>query len=241
MCKTCGCGTTHYHTHDHEHDHGEEAMTVELGRAVLDENDRLAMENRLYLDKLGIVGVNLLSSPGSGKTSLLEKSIRILTEKGVKLAVLEGDCETDFDAERIKEAGAQVHQITTGGVCHLDAHMVAHGLEHLNLEENSLLLIENVGNLVCPADFMLGEQETVVLLSVTEGDDKPKKYPAAFDCASTLVFTKTDLLPYVDFDIDRAIRFALMVNPRLKIFKTSAKTGEGLEEWCNWLAGLVKK
>jgi len=240
MCKTCGCGADHHHDHDHDHDHHhhhdheQESRTVEVGKAVLSENDRLAMENRLFLDSKDVVGLNFLSSPGSGKTQLLVETANRIKDT-VPMAVLEGDCQTDYDAQRIAKTGVPVHQITTGGVCHLDAHMVAHGFEHIDLKPNSLLFIENVGNLVCPADFLLGEQETVVVLSVTEGDDKPAKYPAAFNCASVLVFTKLDLLPYVDFDIDRAIRFALTVNPKLKIFRTSAKSGEGMDEWCEWL------
>ncbi len=230
----------HEHTHDHNHEHNHEhgGKTVDLGVAVLAENDRIAMENRMLFDKIGATAVNLISSPGAGKTSLLEKTLDMLKDE-LKLAVLEGDCETDFDARRIAGRGVQVHQITTGGVCHLDAHMVAHGLESLQIEAGTLLFIENVGNLVCPADFLLGEKETIALLSVAEGDDKPMKYPAVFDKATALVITKIDLLPYVDFDVERAVKFALTVNPRLKIFRVSAKTGDGMQAWTNWLKGLI--
>jgi hydrogenase nickel incorporation protein HypB len=203
----------------------------------MSKNDAYAEGNRRLLAERKSVAINLISSPGSGKTTLLTASLNAL--KGWRpLSVIEGDLQTDNDAKRIASTGVAVHQINTEHACHLDAHMVGHAMEHLGVEDGSVVFIENVGNLVCPASFDLGENGTVVLLSVTEGDDKPAKYPVAFLNARALVITKTDLLDHVDFSMDRCRELALAVNPKLEIFEVSARTGEGIEEWCSWIRSL---
>lgn len=230
MCDSCGCGP----------EQGHEALqrpggerTIEVEQDVLAVNNRFAAENRGYFARNAILALNLVSSPGSGKTTLLEQTIRQMED--VSLSVIEGDQQTRRDAERIESTGAPVVQINTGAGCHLDAHMVQHALEGLALQKNSILLIENVGNLVCPAMFDLGEAAKVVIISVTEGDDKPLKYPGMFSAADICIINKIDLLPYVDFQVDRCRDFAGQVNGRLTFFELSAKTGEGMQTWIDWL------
>ncbi len=224
----------------HAHAPGlSQAQMVKIERDILGKNDARAAENRAWLAERGIFALNLVSSPGSGKTSLLVRTLQLLGGR-VPAAVIEGDQQTEFDAERIRATGVPALQINTGKGCHLDADMVARALPRMALAEDSLLLIENVGNLVCPAAFDLGEAHKVAIFSVTEGEDKPLKYPDMFAAADLMLLNKTDLLPYLAFDTERAIDFALRVNPRLRVIRTSATTGEGLDEWIAWIeAGLA--
>lgn len=224
----------HQHGHDHEHSH---THSISLERNILSKNELIAERNRGYFEGMKIVALNLVSSPGSGKTSILERSI---TELGDKLncAVIEGDQQTLNDAERIQKAGAPVIQINTGNGCHLDALMVNKAMKSLGLKQNSTLFIENVGNLVCPSLFDLGETKRVLIISVTEGDDKPAKYPTMFETSHLCLINKTDLLPYVDFDMEKMKSIALKVNPRLEFIALSAKTGEGMEDWYAWMQKL---
>ncbi len=216
-----------------------QAQMLRIERDILGKNDARAAENRAWLAARGIFALNLVSSPGSGKTSLLVRTLQLLGGR-VPAAVIEGDQQTEFDAERIRATGVPALQINTGKGCHLDADMVARALPRMELVEDSLLLIENVGNLVCPAAFDLGEAHKVAILSVTEGEDKPLKYPDMFAAADLMLLNKVDLLPYLAFDAGRAIDFALRVNPRLRVLRTSATTGEGLDEWIAWIeAGLA--
>ena len=207
---------------------------VRIERDILAKNDSYAAENRHRFDEQGIFALNLVSSPGSGKTTLLCRTIELLKAR-VPIAVIEGDQQTSRDAERIRATGVPALQINTGKGCHLDAHMVGHALHQLSPVDDSLLLIENVGNLVCPAAFDLGEAHKVVILSVTEGEDKPLKYPGMFHAASLMLVNKIDLLPYVAFESDLAISYALQVNPSLQVIQLSATTGEGFAEWLAWL------
>ncbi len=207
-------------------------ITVE--RKILEKNDAIANEIRAGLKKKKIFTFNILSSPGSGKTSLVEKTIERLRDI-LPLAVIEGDVQTDLDAQRVSKFGVQVAQIVTNGGCHLDAGLVREAMQQLNLDDTRLLIIENVGNLVCPAGYDLGEDDKVVMLSVTEGSDKPLKYPAMFRNASVLIINKTDLLPYVDCSVDMIRENALVINPALVIFETSCTTGAGIKEWCDWI------
>ncbi|HJL15580.1 MAG TPA: hydrogenase nickel incorporation protein HypB [Sandaracinaceae bacterium LLY-WYZ-13_1] len=207
---------------------------IELEQAILGENDRLAELNRAFLRGRRVLALNLVSSPGAGKTSLLERTIRAF-DGALPLAVLEGDQATDRDAERIRAAGADARQINTGAGCHLDADMVRRALETLDLSERSLLMIENVGNLVCPALFDLGEHAKVVVCSVTEGDDKPIKYPHMFRASRLMLLNKIDLLPHVDFDVERCVELARTVNPEIEVLELSARTGEGLDAWLDWI------
>ena len=257
MCATCGCGKgevtieghdhhhghhdhdhghSHDHDHHHDHDHDPESRVVAVERDLLEKNNALAAENRAYFGQRGILALNLVSSPGSGKTELLVKTIEKLAGKLVPF-VVEGDQQTTNDATRIRETGAAAIQINTGKGCHLDAHMVGHAIEHLEPAEGSVVFIENVGNLVCPAGFDLGEEHKVVILSVTEGDDKPLKYPDIFAASDLVLINKTDLLPYVDFDMDVATANARRVRPGIKVLPVSARTGEGLDNWIAWLMG----
>jgi hydrogenase nickel incorporation protein HypB len=239
MCATCGCGDHHDH-HDHDHVHGADDVphvhprqtprTVRLEQDVLAKNDRLAVRNRAWLDERGVVALNLMSSPGAGKTTLLERTVRELTGE-LAIGVIEGDQATVRDAERIRNAGGRVVQINTGTGCHLDADMVAAALRELDPPARSLVLIENIGNLVCPALFALGERAKVVLMAVTEGEDKPLKYPHMFRASDVLVLTKIDLLPHLDFDVAHCLEFARRTNPRLEILQTSATRGAGLDGW----------
>ena len=228
----------HEHAHDHGHHHREGELahgrTVSLEQDILAKNQLLAERNRGWFIGREVFAVNLMSSPGAGKTSILERTIRDLRGK-TPISVLEGDQATLADAERIRATGAAVVQINTGTGCHLDAHMVAHGVERLNVARGSLLLIENVGNLVCPALFDLGEQARVVVVSVTEGDDKPLKYPHMFHSCKLLLINKLDLLPHVRFDVERCIDNARRINPELQILLLSAESGEGMPAWYDWL------
>jgi len=267
MCVTCGCGDPtavrvrapgavaldHEHPHDHDHPHDHEhphdhdhphdpglptaTRTIDIEQELLAKNDSLAEDNRTWLAEHLIVAINLMSSPGSGKTTLLERTIRE-AGAGRTVCVIEGDQETLFDAERIRATGAAVVQINTGAGCHLDADMLRRGLASLDPPDGSLLLVENVGNLVCPSLFDLGEAGKVVVISVTEGDDKPLKYPHMFAAADLIIINKTDLLPYVDFDVDRCQRDARSLNPGVQILPLSAKTGAGMDAWYEWLSGL---
>ena len=237
-------GTRHVHSHAahpytpaHAHAPGTSPRRmVQIEQDILAKNNAYAAQNRALLAARGIFALNLVSSPGSGKTTLLCKTIERLQER-FPLAVIEGDQQTSQDAERIRASGAPAIQINTGKGCHLDAHMVGQAIAKLAPAEDSLLLIENVGNLVCPAAFDLGEAHKVAILSVTEGEDKPIKYPDMFRAADLMLLNKCDLLPYLNFDVDQAIAFARQVNPSLQVIRTSATSGEGLEEWLAWLEG----
>ncbi len=211
-----------------------QGQMVRIEQDILGKNDGLAQANRQWLAERGILALNLVSSPGSGKTTLLCRTIRELAG-WVPVAVIEGDQQTEFDAERIRETGARALQINTGKGCHLDAHMVGRALPRLELQDASLLLIENVGNLVCPAAFDLGEAHKVVILSVTEGEDKPLKYPDMFAAADLMLLNKVDLLPHLAFDAERAVDFARRVNPKLQVIRTSATSGEGFDDWLGWI------
>ena len=236
MCIECGCEeATHPaqdHDHTHHHEHGPKTLRIE--EDLLSKNNRLAGQNRQLFREQGVFVLNLVSSPGSGKTTLLEKTISALAPE-MRIAVLEGDQQTSNDADRIAATGVPVKQINTGAGCHLDAHMVSHGVADFDLPGTDVLMIENVGNLVCPASFDLGEHHKVVVLSVTEGEDKPIKYPHMFRAADVLLLNKTDLLPYLDFDLDKCREFARQVNPRIRIFELSCKTGAGFDDWLGWL------
>ena len=233
MCRDCGCSITDGHQ-DVRGEQNADSKTLEVLTKILDANDRQAISNREHLDRYGVLGINLMSSPGAGKTTLLERTIDALKGK-LKVGVIEGDLETERDAERIRNKGVPAYQITTGQACHLDASMVHRGLHHLPLEDIDVLFVENVGNLVCPAVYDLGTHFNVVLLSTTEGDDKPEKYPVMFRSAQLMLITKIDLLEYMDFDIEKAVASARKVNPKLDIIKISAKTGEGVEEWISFI------
>ncbi len=238
MCATCGCTDLDEPrplSHDHDHDHGR---TVTLQQKILAKNDDLAQHNRQWLRARGVLAVNLMSSPGSGKTTLLERTGRDLAGK-LALSVVEGDQETALDAGRIRAAGCEVVQINTGAGCHLDAAMVAGALRTLDPAPASVVVIENVGNLVCPALFDLGETARVVLASVTEGTDKPLKYPQMFRSADLVVITKTDLGPYVDFDLAQFGTCIGQVSPQATMISLSAVSGSGLAPWYDWLTSMV--
>ncbi len=239
MCKDCGCSITDHHHHHEEHHHHhnptlEDKKTVEVITKILNENDKQAESNRKHFDQYGIFAVNLMSSPGAGKTTLLEKTIEALKDE-LKIGVIEGDLETNRDAERIKAKGAPAYQITTGQACHLDAFMVHEGIHHLPLEELDIVFVENVGNLVCPASYDIGTHLNVVLLSVPEGDDKPAKYPVMFRSADIFLITKTDLLPYFDFDVEKAVEEARKLNPKVDVILVSTKDENSLENWINFI------
>ena len=216
------------------------ARMVKIERNILAKNDSHAADNRNYFAAHGIFALNLVSSPGSGKTSLLVKTIAAL-QGAQAIAVIEGDQQTDNDAARIRAAGAPAVQINTGKGCHLDASMVGQAMRQLNLQDRSLLLIENVGNLVCPASFDLGEAHKVVILSVTEGEDKPLKYPDMFRAADLMLLNKCDLLPYLEFDANLAVANARRVNPNIQVIRISAKSGEGMDEWLDWIKAGCRK
>jgi hydrogenase nickel incorporation protein HypB len=209
-------------------------VTVE--RKVLEKNDEIARRNRQFFASKKMFVINLVSSPGSGKTSILERTLEILGAR-IPVAVIEGDVQTDFDAQRIARCNVPVVQIVTNGGCHLDAKLVEDAMNSLDLSRVRLLIIENVGNLVCPSNYDLGEALKVVVASTTEGDDKPLKYPGMFQNASVLIVNKTDLLPYVRCDMNVLKGNALKINPSLRIFETSCTTNEGIAEWCSWLEG----
>lgn len=246
MCDACGCQThTHDHGHDHSHTHThDESVIIDINRSLFAANDAMARSNREHFDEEGIVVLNLISSPGSGKTTLLEHTIDKIGGE-MKIGVIEGDIETERDAERIRAKGVPAIQLTTGGACHLDASMIHRGFHQLQKEPGGdkidLLVIENVGNLVCPATFDLGEHTRVVLVSVPEGPDKPAKYPKAFTSSQLFLITKTDLLPYFDFEVEQASQEALHLNPNLTIMDFSATTGDGFDSWLDFLRNLVKE
>ena len=264
MCGTCGCGETNgisvltpleykrqldHHPHDHDHSHAHHYHTVHdhhhhhtihshetlnLERDILQQNDIAAARNRGYFDALNLLTLNLVSSPGSGKTSFLERTISDL-KKDMSFHVIEGDQRTFNDAERIEALGVPVVQINTGTGCHLESDMIYTAVKKLNPTKSSTLMIENVGNLVCPALFDLGENSRVVIISVTEGDDKPIKYPTMFEGSDLCIINKIDLLPYVKFNADKAREYARKVNPGIGFIEVSASTGEGMEKWYDWL------
>jgi len=260
MCESCGCSSPdeqqheHDHPHDHPHDHHEglfhphqhdhshphdheHGRVITLNTGILSENNRLAERNRGYFEGKNIVCLNLVSSPGSGKTTLLEKTIRMLISER-KIFVIEGDQQTSRDADRINLTGARSLQINTGTGCHLDAKMIHAAISQSELSPQTILFIENVGNLVCPALFDLGERKRVVVISVTEGDDKPLKYPYMFQSSDLCIINKMDLLPYVDFDVELVKRYARQINPDLEFIVISAKTGEGMEHLLQWINDL---
>ena len=254
MCGTCGCGQedqvtytkpgeehNHHHTHgDHSHDHHHHKQEIQLEIDVLSKNNMLAERNRGFFEALNILALNLVSSPGSGKTSLLERTITDL-KADLDLFIIEGDQQTSNDADRIHKAGAPVIQVNTGNGCHLDAHMVNHAVKDLQPNNGSVLFIENVGNLVCPSLFDLGESKRVVIISVTEGDDKPIKYPNMFESSQLCIINKIDLLPYVDFDLSKTKEYARRVNPELEFIELSVKSGEGMDGWYDWLKKQLGK
>ena len=247
MCDTCGCGDPHSHSHEpgsapshahghahnHAHGHPPPVRTIEVQLPALALNQRHADQNRGWFRAKGLKVFNLLSSPGSGKTALLERTLRDIP----RAAAIVGDLQTENDAVRLRASGAQAVQITTGATCHLDAHMVAHALEKLDVAGLRLLFIENVGNLVCPASYDLGEEKRVVLLSVTEGEDKPLKYPVIFRNADLVLVTKCDLAAAVGFDREKAWASIRQTAPKAEILEVSAKSGAGLDAWYAWLAG----
>ncbi len=265
MCSTCGCSQTdqityskpgekievvhlhhdhdhHHHGsghHHHDHDHGNRTI-LELEQDILMQNNMIAERVRGFLMAKNIFALNLVSSPGSGKTSLLERTLKDLKNE-LKFYVIEGDQQTMQDADRIDAIGIPVVQINTGKACHLDSQMVFNALEKLNPDENSVLMIENVGNLVCPAGFYLGENKRVVIISTTEGDDKPIKYPDMFESSDVCVINKIDLLPYVPFDVNKVKDYASRINPNMAFFELSALTGEGMDAWYIWLKNQLKK
>jgi hydrogenase nickel incorporation protein HypB len=260
MCSVCGCGEGetriegHAHHHDHEHHHSvhshahacaqgpshahapglSQLRMVQIEQDILSKNNRYAAANRRYFEERGMLALNLVSAPGSGKTTLLTETIELL-KNSINIAVIEGDQQTARDAERIRATGVRAVQINTGKGCHLDAHGVGHALETLQAAAQSLLFIENVGNLVCPSAFDLGEAHKVVILSVAEGEDKPLKYPDMFHAADLMLLTKIDLLPHVNFDVSECIGYAKQVNPRIKVLQLSAITGVGMDHWIRWL------
>jgi len=253
MCGVCGCSQQgeHHHHHDdhhhpHDHHHHHEAPTghahdlVRIEKDILARNDAYAHENRERFCEAGVFAINLVSSPGSGKTTLLVKTVEML-KSTLPMAVIEGDQETSLDAERIRATGIPTLQINTGRGCHLDAHMVGHALDELPLKRNSILFIENVGNLVCPAGFDLGEALKVAILSVTEGADKPLKYPDAFAAASMMVLSKIDLLPHLDFDVESCIEHARSINPDIAVLQVSARSGQGMVGWIDWLINASER
>lgn len=256
-------GTRHSHAHADGHDHvhgdahmhsngmqhgqqagdltvpGRDARTIQLEAQILGKNQLIAERNRGWLTGRGVLALNMMSSPGAGKTSLLERTLKDLQGE-IKISVVEGDQATSNDARRIRDAGARAVQVNTGTGCHLEADMLERAMRLLAPERNSLLLIENVGNLVCPALFDLGERAKVVMFSVTEGEDKPLKYPHMFSAASVAILSKTDLLPHLRFDAALAVANARSINPRLKVFELSAQTGEGLRPWYGWLRSEMR-
>ncbi|MGC8802685.1 MAG: hydrogenase nickel incorporation protein HypB [Bacteroidales bacterium] len=263
MCSTCGCGGSQnepkiyrpgqgnlqglvvqptFHTHEHSHTHPHEHLGhshISLETEILHANDRIAERNRGFFEARNIFAINLVSSPGAGKTSLLEQTLLTLGSSH-KCYVIEGDQQTDNDARRIQQTGVDVVQVNTGNGCHLDANMVNQAIHQLNPAENSLLFIENVGNLVCPSLFDLGENFRVVIFSVTEGEDKPLKYPYIFHSSHLVVINKIDLQPYLDFDSQKAKSYVQRINPHAKIIELSVKSGMGMDQWLNWLTSRGK-
>lgn len=254
MCKECGCGLggddvkisghshnhghdhdqAHGHDHHHEHGHSHGSKTLDLNRSLLEKNDRLAEQNRGFFRAKKLLVLNVVSSPGSGKTTLIRETAAKLGGK-LRVGVIVGDLATDNDAARLRTAGIPVVQITTGTVCHLDADMVAKAAAQMDLDKLDVLVIENVGNLVCPADYDLGEDLRVVLLSVTEGEDKPLKYPPMFHSAQVAVVTKSDMATAAGFDRKQALQNLERVSHHARIFELSAKTGDGMKAWLDFL------
>ena len=252
MCVTCGCegdgnNTTltllgeetmkSHEQNEHEHEHHHHSHEINLEKNILNQNNLLAERNRGYFEAKNIFALNLMSSPGSGKTTLLERTIKDLKEE-MQLYVIEGDQQTMNDAERIGNAGAPVVQINTGNGCHLDAEMINKAIKKLEVKDSSIVFIENVGNLVCPALFDLGEAKRIVIMSTTEGEDKPIKYPTIFQDADICIINKIDLLPYLNYDVEVAKNYALRVNHHLKFIEVSATTGEGMDKWYDELKKL---
>lgn len=260
MCGTCGCGDgntvsiltpkeqNHTHNHDdtHTHHHGEHSHEhshnhiIDVEQNILQHNDIAAARNRGYFDAKSVFTLNLVSSPGSGKTSFLERTLTDLKDK-IDFSVIEGDQQTMNDANRIDALQIPVVQINTGSGCHLESDMVYNAVKKLQLKDNSVLMIENVGNLVCPSLFDLGENKRIVIISTTEGDDKPIKYPNMFASSDVCIINKIDLLPYVNFSVETAIDYAKRINPKLTFFEVSATTGEGMQKWYKWLENSIKK
>lgn len=241
MCINCGCSSQTSNSHQHDHSHDEKTpRTIRVEEDLLAKNNRLASNNRARFAVDQLLVLNLVSSPGSGKTSILERTLSDLKSQ-VNFVVLEGDQQTSNDADRIAATGVQAKQINTGAGCHLDAHMIGHGVDAFDLQTTDVLMIENVGNLVCPASFDLGEDHKVAVLSVTEGEDKPLKYPQMFQAADLLLINKIDLLPYLRFDLKQCKTFARQVNPEIKIIELSCHSGEGMTEWYEWLTEGVKR
>ncbi len=264
MCGVCGCGNaqktldgkvldghdhTHDHAHDHQHHHGhtdghshapglDGARMVQIEMDIMSKNDGYAAQNRVRFMESGQLALNLVSSPGSGKTSLLVRTLEDLKDE-MALGVIEGDQHTANDADRIRATGVSAVQLNTGKGCHLDAHMVGHAMDELALDKSGIVFIENVGNLVCPAGFDLGEAHKVVVLSVTEGEDKPLKYPDMFAASDLMLLNKVDLLPYLDFDVNAAIANAQRINPGIRVLQVSARTGEGMEGWYTFLRSAL--
>lgn len=258
----------HTHSHDNSHDHHghahesievqgdnihfgkgpahahvaglSQSRMVQIEQDILGKNDLYAEQNRKRFEQQSLFVLNLVSSPGSGKTTLLTETINRIKENH-KVSVIEGDQQTANDADRIRETGVQAVQVNTGKGCHLDAHMVGHAIENFSEMTGGMLFIENVGNLVCPAAFDLGEANKVAILSVTEGEDKPLKYPDMFHASELMILNKVDLLPYLDFDVERCIEYARQVNPNIKVIQLSARSGEGMEEWTQWLESQRKE
>ncbi|WP_347252134.1 hydrogenase nickel incorporation protein HypB [Legionella sp.] len=242
MCGFCGCSQDKQAHHQeangpHAHHHHDPDQFVAIEQEILAKNNEFVRANHQAFLTKKVIAINLMSSPGSGKTTLLTKTIADLKHR-LDIAVIVGDQQTNYDAEKIKSSGGEAVQINTGKVCHLDAHMVGHAIEELPLKEHSLLFIENVGNLVCPALFDLGESYKVVILSVAEGDNKPLKYPEMFRKADLLLLTKMDLLPYVDFEMTQCIAYVKRINPTVEVLPVSAKTGVGLDKWYEWLEAI---
>ncbi len=261
MCGTCGCGTgdgptivkienhdhdhshghDHSHTHTHDHDHSHTHKTViELEQDILQNNNLLAARNRGFFDAKNIFAINLVSSPGSGKTSFLERTLADLKDQ-YPFYVIEGDQQTQNDANRIHALQVPVVQVNTGKGCHLESDMIYNAVKQLAPKDHSFLMIENVGNLVCPAMFDLGENKRVVVISITEGEDKPIKYPDMFLSSDICIINKMDLQPYLKIDMQKLKDYALQVNPHLQFFEVSATTGEGMTPWYDWLSQQIKK
>ncbi|MCF6365037.1 MAG: hydrogenase nickel incorporation protein HypB [Bacteroidales bacterium] len=258
MCTTCGCEgdgnkitmtvfgekaetNAHEHNHSYGHHHHEHSHShqINLETDILSQNNLLAERNRGYFEAKNIFTINMMSSPGSGKTTLLERTIKDIKDK-VQLYIIEGDQQTMNDAERIGKAGAPVIQVNTGNGCHLDADMINKAVKKLDVKDNSIVFIENVGNLVCPSLFDLGEAKRLVIMSTTEGEDKPIKYPTMFENADICIINKIDLLPYVNFDMKAAKNYALRVNHHLEFIEVSATTGEGMDKWYEALLKMQK-
>lgn len=256
MCGICGCSnpagsgkftpltnksailTTHSHHHGEQHSPEEKTRLIEVEQDLLGKNNSYAAQNRAYFKENGIFVLNLVSSPGAGKTTLLVETIKLLKDE-FPIFVIEGDQQTEHDAERIRATGVKALQINTGRMCHLDAHGIGNAVQKLGVLPNSFLAIENVGNLVCPSSFDLGEAHKIVLLSVTEGEDKPLKYPDMFHAADLMIINKTDLLPYVDFDVTKCEEFARRVNPNIQILQLSTTKKDNFSMWTDWLKQSV--